>query len=145
MTATSHTPGRGRHPGAALAGAEDFGAALRLLVDLVFGEAHQQALLPLRPQAFLDELDPIDLTEAQQRIASTVNLRVEALLPHSFQGLSRWQTALRCITNELEDLERRAKWDRFGEGGTRRSAGSPVHTSILTRMRAGTRVHELWD
>ncbi len=50
--------------------AEDFGAALGLLVDLVFGEPYQQALLSMRLQAFLDEVGPIDLTEAQQRIAS---------------------------------------------------------------------------
>jgi hypothetical protein len=95
--------------------AEEFGAALGLLVDLVFGEPHQQALLSLRLQAFLDELGPIDLTEAQQRIASAVNLRVEALVAHSFQGLSRWQTTLRSIANQLEDLEARAKRSRSGE------------------------------
>ncbi len=69
----------------------------------------------MRLQAFLDQLGPIDLTEAQQRIASAVNLRVEALVAHSFQGLSRWQTALRSIANQLEDLERRAKRGRSGQ------------------------------
>jgi hypothetical protein len=60
----------------------------------------------------------MELTEAQQRIASAVNLRVEALVAHSFQGLSRWQTALRSIANQLEDLEARAKAGRTsGEKG----------------------------
>jgi transcriptional regulator with XRE-family HTH domain len=95
--------------------AEEFGAALGLLVDLVFGEPHQQALLSMRLQAFLDELGPQPLTEAQQRIASAVNARVEALVRHSFRDLGRWQTALRSIANQLEDLERRAKRGRAGE------------------------------
>jgi transcriptional regulator with XRE-family HTH domain len=95
--------------------AEEFGVALGQLVDLVFGEPYQQALLSLRLQAFLDELGPMELTEAQQRIASAVNLRVEALVAHSFQGLSRWQTALRSIANQLEDLEERAQRSRSGE------------------------------
>ncbi|MDP9020541.1 MAG: helix-turn-helix domain-containing protein [Actinomycetota bacterium] len=100
--------------------AEEFGQALGLLVDLVFGEPYQQALLSMRLQAFLEQLGPIELTEAQQRIASAVNLRVEALVAHSFQGLSRWQTALRSIANQLEDLERRAKRGRSGEEGLSR-------------------------
>ncbi|HEV2766733.1 MAG TPA: hypothetical protein VGV63_03360, partial [Acidimicrobiales bacterium] len=101
------------HPGVpvklATPDAEEFGQALGLLVDLVFGEPYQQALLSLRLQAFLEQLGPIELTEAQQRIVSAVNLRVEALVAHSFQGLGQWQTALRSIANQLEDLERRAK------------------------------------
>jgi transcriptional regulator with XRE-family HTH domain len=100
--------------------AEPFGAALGLLVDLVFGDAHQQALLSLRLQSFLNELGPLGLTGAQHRIASAVNLRVEALVAHSFQGLGQWQSALRSIANQLEDLETRAKGGRTsGEAGTR--------------------------
>jgi hypothetical protein len=89
--------------------AEEFGAALGLLVDLVFGEPAQQALLSMRLQAFLDDLGPMELTEAQARITSAVSARVEALVRHSFRDLGRWQTALRSIANQLEDLERRAK------------------------------------
>jgi transcriptional regulator with XRE-family HTH domain len=95
--------------------AEPFGAALGLLVDLIFGDAHQQALLSLRLQSFLNELGPLGLTGAQQRIASAVNLRVEALVAHSFQGLGQWQSALRSIANQLEDLEVRAKGGRTSE------------------------------
>jgi hypothetical protein len=100
--------------------AEEAGTALGLLVDLVFGEPYQQALLSLRLQAFLDDVGPIDLTEAQQRIASAVDARVEALVRHSFRDLGRWQTALRSIANQLEDLERRAK---AGDSGEERRAG----------------------
>jgi tyrosine-protein phosphatase YwqE len=76
--------------------------------------------LALRLQAFLDDLGPQSLTEAQQRIASAVNARVEALVRHSFRDLGRWQTALRSIANQLEDLERRAK---AGDSGEERRAG----------------------
>jgi hypothetical protein len=97
--------------------AEEFGAALGLLVDLVFGEPHHQALLAMRLQAFLDDLGPMELTDSQARIASAVSARVEALVRHSFRDLGRWQTALRSMANQLEDLEQRAKRGRSGEDG----------------------------
>lgn len=95
--------------------AERFGTALGLLVDLVFGDASQQALLRMRLDAFLDQLGPISLTAAQERIAMAVNTRVEALVAHSFKGLGRWQQMLRGVANQLEDLERRAKGGRTSE------------------------------
>ncbi len=95
--------------------AEDFGTALGVLVDLVFGDPAQQALLRMRLDAFLDQLGPLGLTDAQQRIASAVNTLVEALVAHSFRGLGRWQTMLRSVANQLEDLERRAKGGRTSE------------------------------
>lgn len=36
---------------------------------------------------------------------------------HSFQGIAEWQTALRSIANQLEDLERRARRSQPGEDG----------------------------
>ncbi len=36
---------------------------------------------------------------------------------HSFTGLGRWQTMLRGIANQLEDLERRAKGRTSEEEG----------------------------
>jgi hypothetical protein len=107
------------HPGVpvrlATPDAEEHGQALGLLVDLVFGDPAQQGLLALRLEAFLNQLGPLPLTEAQQRIASAVDARVEALVRHSFRDLGRWQTALRSIANQLEDLERRAKAGDAGE------------------------------
>jgi hypothetical protein len=110
--------------------AEEFGAALGLLVDLVFGEPAQQALLSMRLQAFLDDLGPMELTEAQARITSAVSARVEALVRHSFRDLGRWQTALRSIANQLEDLERRANRETAEEGdepGVDESTGEVRH------------------
>ncbi len=95
--------------------AERFGTALGLLVDLVFGDPAQQALLRMRLDVFLDQLGAISLTAAQQRIVSAVNTRVEALVAHSFKGLGRWQQMLRSVANQLEDLERRAKGGRTSE------------------------------
>lgn len=97
-------------------GAERFGTALSLLVDLVFGDDVQQGELSMRLDAFLDQLGPNPLTKPQQRIVAAVNLHIEALVRHSFEGLGWWQTMLRGIANQLEDLERRAK-DRTSEEG----------------------------
>jgi hypothetical protein len=94
--------------------AERFGTALSLLVDLVFGDDVQQGELSMRLDAFLDQLGPNPLNKPQQRIVAVVNLHIEALVRHSFEGLGRWQTMLRGIANQLEDLERRAK-DRTSE------------------------------
>jgi transcriptional regulator with XRE-family HTH domain len=86
-----------------------FGEAMALLVDLVFGDEVQQAQLSLRLDAFLVELGPAGLTEAQSRIAALADQRVAALVRHSFADLGRWQTSLRALANHLEDLEARAK------------------------------------
>ncbi len=89
--------------------AERFGTALALLVDLVFGDEVQAAELSMRLDSFLDQLGANPLTKSQERIVAAVNTRIEALVRHSFEGLGRWQTMLRGIANQLEDLERRAK------------------------------------
>jgi transcriptional regulator with XRE-family HTH domain len=89
--------------------AERFGTALALLVDLVFGDEVQQAELSMRLDSFLDQLGANPLTKSQERIIAAVNTRIEALVRHSFEDLGRWQTMLRGIANQLEDLERRAK------------------------------------
>ena len=78
------------------------------LIDLVFGDEHGQAVLTVRLDAFLDQLGE-RLTLAQGRIASLVNHRVEAIARNTFKGIGRWQTSLRSIANQLEDLEARAK------------------------------------
>lgn len=89
--------------------APEFGAAVALLVDLVFGEEGQQAELALRLDAILAELGPLGLTQAQGRITALAKQRVAALVRHSFTDLARWQTSLRAMANHLEDLEVRAK------------------------------------
>ncbi|HSH23898.1 MAG TPA: hypothetical protein VK975_07545 [Acidimicrobiales bacterium] len=86
-----------------------FGQALALLVDLVFGDEVGQAQLVLRLDAFLDEVGPDGLTEAQARVASLARQRTAALVRQSFADLGRWQTSLRSLANQLEDLEVRAK------------------------------------
>ncbi|HSH59378.1 MAG TPA: helix-turn-helix transcriptional regulator [Acidimicrobiales bacterium] len=85
------------------------GAAVAMLVDLVFGDEVQQAQLVLRLDAFLADLGPAGLTEAQSRIASMAGQRVAALVRESFSDLDQWQTSLRSLANQLEDLELRAK------------------------------------
>ncbi len=97
--------------------AERFGTALALLVDLVFGDEVQAAELSMRLDSFLDQLGPNPLTKSQERIVAAVNTRIEALVRHSFEGLGQWQTMLRGIANQLEDLERRAKGRTSEEEG----------------------------
>jgi hypothetical protein len=89
--------------------AKQTGTALAELVDLVFGDEEQQALLALRLDAFLDQLGSGPVTSAQERIRGLVNQRVEGLVRDSFRDLGRWQTQLRALANQLEDLETRAR------------------------------------
>jgi len=86
-----------------------FGQPVAMLVDLVFGDEEQQALLTLRLDSFLEALGPAGLTAAQGRVASLVTHRVEALVRDGFGNLGEWQTSLRAMANQLEELEIRAK------------------------------------
>jgi len=86
-----------------------FGQPVAMLVDLVFGDEEQQALLTLRLDGFFDALGPAGLTAAQGRVASLVTHRVEALVRDAFRNLGEWQTSLRAMANQLGQLERRAK------------------------------------
>ena len=85
------------------------GETVALLVDLVFGDKAQQAMLAVRLDAFLGESGAGVLTAAQARITALGRHKVEALVRQSFQDLGRWQTSLRSLANQLEDLEVRAK------------------------------------
>jgi hypothetical protein len=88
--------------------AERLGAPLALLADLVFGDDSQRAAMALRFQAFLDELGPNPLSEAQQRVADMVETRKEQIVRHALGDLQQWQTQLRALANHLEDLEARS-------------------------------------
>lgn len=85
------------------------GETVALLVDLVFGDKAQQAMLAVRLDAFLGESGAGVLTAAQARITALGRHKVEALVRQSFQDLGRWQTSLRALANQLEDLEVQAK------------------------------------
>ena len=63
-------------------------------------------MLELRLQAFLAELGPNPLSDAQQRVADLVDAKKTQLVRHTLSDLSRWQTQLRSLANHLEDLER---------------------------------------
>lgn len=88
--------------------AELLGTALALLVDLVFGDETNQALLEMRLDAWLQQRPP-QLTQAQQRITSLVRRRIESLARATIDDLADWQTTLRAMANQLEDLETRAR------------------------------------
>jgi hypothetical protein len=88
--------------------AERFGTALAELVDLVFGDKTNHALLTMRLERWLDEKPP-QLTEAQQSITNLVRHRIDALARATIDELADWQTTLRAMANHLEDLETRAR------------------------------------
>jgi hypothetical protein len=103
--------------------AEHLGTALALLVDLVFGDETNQALLAMRLDAWLQQRPP-QLTDAQARITSLVRLRIDSLARTTIDDLAQWQTALRAMANQLEDLETRARAtvdDELAAGATRPS------------------------
>jgi hypothetical protein len=90
------------------------GVALTKMVDLVFGERHNMALLSERLQQFLERLGPDRVTDAQGRIQKLVLVRMSKLVKESFGDLDRWQTQLRSMANQLEDMVNQARsgvWD----------------------------------
>jgi hypothetical protein len=87
----------------------EHGETLALLIDLVFGDDYTQAILELRLRSFLEATDQGLLTTAQQRIANLARARADALVDATISDLGRWQTQLRALANQLEDVETRAK------------------------------------
>lgn len=73
------------------------------------GHTFGTAQLALRLEAFLEQLGPNPLSEAQQRIVDAVNARKAALVEHAVGDLQTWQTQLRALANHLEDLEARSR------------------------------------
>ncbi len=91
--------------------AERFGIALAELVDLVFGDEHGQALLELRLRAFLDQLGHRPPVAETARRRQLVGAKIDALVANSLGDLETWQTQLRALANQLEDLHTRAQAD----------------------------------
>jgi hypothetical protein len=89
--------------------AEKFGLPLSELADLVFGTDEGLSWLGMRLQAFLQELGPNPLSDAQARITGLVETQKELLVHHALKDLEQWQTRLRSLANQLEDLQVRAK------------------------------------
>ena len=89
--------------------AERIGTQLALLIDLVFGDDQQQALLTLALDGFLGQVSQSTMTVAQGRVESLARRRVEALARHSYRDLEDWKTALRAVANQLETLELQSK------------------------------------
>lgn len=84
------------------------GEPLAVLADLVFGDDEQRAHMALRLRAFLDELGPNPLSDAQQRVVDLVDTKKAALVRMAVGDLDQWQTSLRALANHLEDLGARA-------------------------------------
>lgn len=90
------------------------GVALTKMVDLIFGDRHNMALLSERLQQFLERLGPQRVADAQGRIQTLVLVRMSKLVKESFGDFDRWQTQLRSMANQLEDMvnqARRGVWE----------------------------------
>lgn len=96
--------------------AETLGQPLGLLADLVFGDDNNIGLLVMRLQAFLQQLGPNPLSDAQYRIANMVSARKAEYVNHALGDLQMWQTQLRALANHLEDLETRARHPSHDDG-----------------------------
>lgn len=79
------------------------------LIDVVFGNEHQNAIMGLRLQGYLQALGSDRLTDAQAAIRRMVDTRIEELVRHSLGPLSDAQNVLRSIANHLEDITARAE------------------------------------
>jgi hypothetical protein len=85
-----------------------FGEPLALLADLVFGDDQDQAQMAVRLRAFFDQLGRNSFSEAQQRVINLVDTKKAELVRTSIADLEDWQTSLRSLANQLEDLAGRA-------------------------------------
>ena len=85
-----------------------FGEPLALLADLVFGDDHHEAQMAMRLSAFFDQLGPNPMSDAQQRVVNMVATKKAELVRTSVTDLEDWQTSLRSLANQLEDLAARA-------------------------------------
>jgi hypothetical protein len=52
---------------------------------------------------------PRELTDAQERLAQMVRHKMEAVAGATIDDLERWQTMLRSVANQLEDLQLRTR------------------------------------
>jgi hypothetical protein len=110
---------------------------LATLADLVFGNEDGQGLLGLRLQSFLQDLGPAPLSDIQHRIAMLVNAKKVALVEHAIADLTTWQTSLRALANQLEDLQVRARDAAFADLAVTDEA-APASSDDHSSPRTGT-------
>lgn len=88
---------------------------LAKMLDLVFGDSDDEYMMEKRLEAFLDQLGSGALTEAQRRVRAQIDMRIQALVRHSFRDIDKWQDDLRGIASRLEQLELQAKPEKREE------------------------------
>jgi transcriptional regulator with XRE-family HTH domain len=93
------------------------GADLALLLDLVFGEPHQEPLVGLRLEEYLDELEPRPPTEGERRAADNAAHKLAALVRAGSDGIDQWQEQLREIATHLENVIALASIAAWGDPG----------------------------
>jgi hypothetical protein len=80
------------------------GVDLALLLDLVFGEPHQEPIVGLRLEEYLDDPEPRPPTEGERRAADSAAHRLATLVRAGGDGIDQWQEQLREIASHLENL-----------------------------------------
>jgi hypothetical protein len=83
--------------------------ALPTLADLVFGDAEARAWLDLRWGTWLEQWGPGPVSDAQQAVAELVSNNKAQLVRAAISDLKQWQTSLRSLANQLEDLQTRTR------------------------------------
>lgn len=74
-----------------------------------FGDDDQQMLIELRLNELTEQMDAGDLTEAQRKVRTSAQNRVDALMKSAIGDLDHWHRTLHAIANQIEDLDVRAK------------------------------------
>ena len=75
------------------------------LLDIVCGTPDNAAVAGLRVEQALEQMLDHELTPAQHELAALAETRIEALSRRAFGKLERWQTSLRAVANQIEDLQ----------------------------------------
>lgn len=97
--------------------APDTGVDLALLLDLVFGEPHQEPIVGLRLEEYLDDLEPRPPTDGERRAADNAAHKLAALVRAGSDGIDQWQEQLRGIASHLESLIALASIAAWGDPG----------------------------
>jgi hypothetical protein len=90
---------------------DPYGPPARLL-DLVCGDPDQANVVELRVEHAIGNMPDGELTISQRRLSALADVRVEALARRALGKLDRWQTMLRSVANQIEDLQTRARANR---------------------------------
>lgn len=134
------TPDESRQQGRpirlAVPDAPETGEDLALLLDVVFGEAHQEPLVGLRLEEYLDEREARPASEGERRAADNAAHRLAALVRAGGDGLDQWQEQLREIAAHLDNLIALAGIAAWGDPDEAADAQEQARKLVEPRYRS---------